>query len=131
MPSACFDCNQQSTHLKHAKGMSLRYDVVNLSDLTQPHAEMLPVFYKDSNFLPKPSLFPFYPKSVIRVCESYGLMTDLGLSEFRTKNAQNRGTRRRKIKKNDKKCTFFEKNADFFLQVSKIVVTLHSQFGNE
>ena len=111
--------------------MSLRYDVVNLSDLTQPHAEMQPIFYKDSNFLPKPSLFPFYPKSVIRACGLYGLMTDLGLSEFQTKNAQNRGTRRRKIKKNDKKCTFFEKNADFFLQVSKIVVTLHSQFGNE
>lgn len=95
------------------------------------YAEMLPIFYKDSNILPKPSLFPFYPKSVIRVCESYGLMTDLGLSEFRTKNAQNRGTRRRKIKKNDKKCTFFEKKRRFFLQVSKIVVTLHSQFGNE
>ena len=40
--------------------MSLRYNVVNLG-LTQPYAEMQPIFYKDSKFLPKPSLFPFYP----------------------------------------------------------------------
>ena len=40
--------------------MSLRYNVVNLGNLTQPYAEMQPIFYKDSKFLPKPSLFPFY-----------------------------------------------------------------------
>jgi hypothetical protein len=31
------------------------------TSLLDCYAEMLPIFYKDSNFLPKPSLFPFYP----------------------------------------------------------------------
>lgn len=75
-------------------------------------ADMQPIFYKDSNFLPKPSFFPFY-------------------LIFEPKITKNRGPRGRKTKKNDKKCTFFEKKRRFFLQVSKIVVTLHSQFGNE
>ena len=38
MPLACFDANVQSAHLKHAKGMSLRYGVIisgNLMDFLQ------------------------------------------------------------------------------------------------
>ncbi|MCI6902137.1 MAG: hypothetical protein SOY38_07625 [Sodaliphilus sp.] len=64
-------------------------------------AEMLPIFYKDSNFLPKPSLFPFYPN-------------------FGPKTHKTEAQEGEKTRKTTKKCTFFEKNADFFCRFQKL-----------
>ena len=72
------------------------------------------IFYKDSNFLPKPSLFPFYPKSVIRDCGSYGLMTDLGYPNFGPKTHKTEAQEGEKTRKTTKNALFLKKTQIFF-----------------